>query len=300
MRKPLLAATAAFLLPLAPAAAGTPVTQKMTCPIGGAAFSFTTTASHTIWGERPDGKPYGSWEFPLALPECPDNGLVLYKDYDAAEVAKLEPLIAGQAYQALRKDVPYYRAYWLMTQMEVPAEARLLALQRAAWQADGEPERRARYLAEFAEESAKLPAEPNDLNWIGMEGRAINALRELGRFDEAKARLAKLPLASLAVAEPEGEDKSPAAAQARTRRHWAAWFETMNKLIAASDASTEPFELLPRRVWSERCLAKTGLSDRQQAFCTAQAAAVEEIRSAKAKADAELKALSESRDKSGR
>lgn len=61
----IVAAAAAAL----PAAAGIPVRQRMTCPIGGEAFTYNTTASYTTFGSRPDGKPYGSWIFPLALPE---------------------------------------------------------------------------------------------------------------------------------------------------------------------------------------------------------------------------------------
>jgi hypothetical protein len=271
----------------------------MTCPIGGEKFQFTTVDSIVSWGERPDGKPYGS--FPLELPECPGNGLVFYKDYEAAEVAKLEPLIASDAYQALRKnDVASYRAYWLMGEMGVPVGPRLLALQRAIWAADAKPEARARYLAEFAEQTAKLPARPEDVNWIGMEGRAVNALRELGRFDEASARLAKLPLSALAVAEPKVDDRTAAARQARARRNWHGYLEGLKVVIARRDASAEPFEMLPRREWTGRCLDAKDLSEAQQAYCTAQAAAVEEARTARAKAEAELKALGESREKSGR
>ena len=83
----------------AAAPAATPVIETMTCPIGGGSFSFTTATGYTTSGERPDGKPYGSWNFPLALPECPDNGLILYKDYTAEEIAKLEPIIASEAYR---------------------------------------------------------------------------------------------------------------------------------------------------------------------------------------------------------
>ena len=300
MRTLLLAATAAALLPGTPATAATPVTQAMTCPIGGKAFNFATSPAYTTWGERPDGKPYGSLEFPTPLPECPDNGLVLYKDYEPEEVAKLEPLVAGEAYQALRGDVPYYRAYWLMKEMGVPAEASLLALQRAAWQADKQPERRARYLAEFAEETAKLPAKPSDLNWIGMEGRAINALRELGRFDEALARLGKLPASALDAPEGTAGAEGKAANAVRIRAGWASYFKQMRAVIDRKDASAEPFELLPRRIWTERCIAGKGLSESQQAHCTAQATVVEEARAARAQAEAEAKALSQSRDKSGR
>jgi hypothetical protein len=299
MRKLILVpALTILILPALPAEAK-PVRQAMACPIGGEKFEFTTVDAIVSWGERPDGKPYGS--FPLELPECPGNGLVFYKDYEPAEVARLEPLIASETYQALRKsDVASYRAYWLMGEMGVPVGLRLQALQRAIWSADAKPELRARYLAEFAGETAKLPPRPEDVNWIGMEGRAVNALRELGRFDEASARLAKLPLSALAVAEPKADDRSPAARQARARRNWHGYLDGLKTVIARRDASAEPFEMLPKREWTGRCLEGKGLSEAQQAYCTAQAAAVEEARASRAKALEELKALSQSREKSGR
>jgi hypothetical protein len=287
-----------MLLP-ALAAHAAPVRRPMTCPVGGEKFTFQTVESIVSWGERPDGKPYGA--YPLALPECPKNGLVLYREYEPEEVAKLEPLVASDAYQALRKDdVAFYRAYWLMGKMGVAAAPRLIALQRAIWATDGKPEVRARYLAEFAEETAKQPRKPEDVNWIGMEGRAINALRELGRFEEAEARLAKLPLSALAVVEPKATDRSAAANQARARRNWHGYFEGLKAVIARRDASVEPFDMLPKREWTSRCIAGKGLSEPQQAYCTAQTAVVEEARAATTKSAAELKALSQSREKSGR
>ena len=298
MRKLVLAAAVAALL--SPAlAASAPVRRAMTCPIGGEKFTFQTVESIVSTGERPDGKPYGT--FPFDLPECPKNGLVLYKDYEPEEVAKLEPLVASEEYQALRKvDVPFYRAYWLMGRMDVPPAPRLIALQRAIWSADAKPELRARYLAEFADETAKLPAKPEDVNWIGMEGRAINALRELGRFDEASARLAKLPLSALAVAAPKAADSSPAAQQARARRNWHSWFKSLKAVIARGDASAEPFDMLPRRVALGRCADGGTLSETQQAFCTANQSAVAELQASRLKMEAELKAIADKREKSGR
>ena len=299
MRKLILApALAALLIPAVPAVAA-PVSRAMTCPIGGEKFQFTTVESIVSWGERPDGKPYGS--FPLELPECPKNGLVLYKDYEPQEIAKLEPLIASDAYQALRKeDVAFYRAYWLMGQMGVPTGPRLIALQRAIWAADAKPQVRARYLGEFVTETAKLPRKPEDVNWVGMEGRAINALRELGRFDEAAARLAKLPLSALAVAEPKATDRSAAANQARARRNWLGYLQSLKTVIARKDASAEPFDMLPKREWTGRCIDGRDLSETQQAYCASQARAVEEARAARAKAGAELKAPSGEPEKAGR
>lgn len=288
------AAVTVLLLAVGPAPAGTPVTETMTCPIGGGSFSFTSTASYSTFGERPDGKPYGSWTFPLALPECPDNGLVLYKDYTPEEIAKLEPLVASDAYQALRKeDTPYYRAYWLMKSMGLGPERYLWALLQAGWEAEAKPDLRKRYLAELAEASAAVPARPGDLNWIGMEGRAINALRELGRFDEASARLAKLPLATL---ESMGE-----AQEAKTRRGWHTYFTVLKPVIERRDSSIEPLDMLPRSVAFGRCLDLADkLDEAGKAFCAKESAGVEELRAARVKMEKEMQALQQSREASGR
>jgi hypothetical protein len=290
----LAAAVAASALAAAPSSAGTPVTETMTCPIGGGSFSFTTSASYSTYGERPDGKPYGSWTFPLALPECPDNGLVLYKQYTPEEVAKLEPLVASEAYQALRKeDTPYYRAYWLMKAMGLGPERYLWALLQASWEAQDRPELRKRYLTELAEASAAVPSRPQDLNWIGMEGRAINALRELGRFDEALARLAKVPLAGLGAA---GET-----AEAKSRRGWHSFFTAIKPVIERKDASIEPLDLLPRSVAFGRCVDQADkLGEADKAFCAKETAGVEELRAARVKMEKEMKALEQSREASGR
>lgn len=299
----LAAAAAALLSPPAGALAGIPVTETMTCPIGGASFAFTTTASYSTYGERPDGKPFGSWTFPLALPECPENGLVLYKQYDADEVAKLEPLVASAAYQALRaEDTPYYRAYWLMKAMGVGPERYLVALMQASWESEGKPELRKRYLAELAEASASVPPRPRDLNWIGMEGRAINALRELGRFDEALARLDKVPLAGLDVPIPTGAAATQeAVASARTRRGWSAFFADIKAAILRRDSSIEPLDLLPRAVALGRCLDLADkLDEGGRAFCEKESAAVSELRASRDKLAKELEALRQSREASGR
>ena len=295
MRNPFIAAAvAALAFAAGPAGAGRPVTETMTCPIGGGSFSFTTTASYSTYGERPDGKPYGSWTFPLALPECPDNGLVLYKEYTPDEVARLEPLVASEAYRALRKeDTAYYRAYWLMKAMDLGPERYLWALLQASWEAQDKPELRKRYLAELAEASAAVPPRPEDLIWIGMEGRAINALRELGRFDEATARLAKVPLAGLAAAGDTPEAKS--------RRGWHSFFTAIRPVIERRDSSIEPLDMLPRSVAFGRCLDQADKqSEVDKAFCAKESAGVDELRAARVKMDKEMQALTQAREASGR
>lgn len=304
MRNLVLAATLAVLAFPGAGALAAPVAAKaMTCPIGGAGFRFQPVAPPVVAGERPDGRPVGGIKFPLALPECPDNGLVLYKEYDAGEVAKLEPLIATEAYQALRKDgTQYYRAYWLMREMGLPPERYLWALLQASWEADGRPELRKRYLEELVEASAKMPARPGDLTWIGMEGRAVNALRELGRFEEALARLDKVPLAGLDTPAPAGAAATPQAlAQARSRRGWRTFFTAIRPVIERRDPSTEPLDLLPRTVAAGRCLDEAGKLDAVgRGFCEKEAVMVAAVRTARDKQAKELEALRQSREASGR
>jgi hypothetical protein len=275
----------------------------MTCPIGGGSFQFKPIAPPVVAGERPDGRPVGGMKFPLALPECPDNGLVLYKEYSPAEVAKLEPLIASETYRTLRKDgTQYYRAYWLMREMGMAPERYLWALLQASWEAEGRPELRKRYLEELVEASAKVPARPGDLSWIGMEGRAINALRELGRFDEALARLDKVPLAGLDAPAPTGAAATPTAlAQARSRRGWRTFFAAIRPVIARRDSSIEPLDLLPRAFAAGRCLDEVGkLDGADRAFCEKEADLVAAVRAARGKQASELEALRKSRESSGR
>jgi hypothetical protein len=285
--------------PAKPAPARAEAGEAMTCPIGGAAFTYAAVAPAAGIGLRPDGKPYGKGVYPTPLPECPDNGLILYKDYSDEEVAKLTPLVASEAYQALRSETQYYRAYWLMKQMGVESGRYLLALLEAAWQAEDRPELRARYLAEFVDESAKVEAKPDDMNWIGMEGRAINALRELGRFEEATTRLHAVPLDALhAPVLDTGTEAAKRSAQ--QRQMWLDYFEGLKTAIARKDASLEPFEMIPRQLALSWCLDRPELETHQKAFCESEKEAVEAMRVARTNTEVDLKALSRPRSESGR
>jgi hypothetical protein len=304
MTRLLLLAPLAALAFAAPALAATPTVKKtMTCPIGGESFDYLQPVSSAALGMRPDGKPYGTSAAPAPLPECPGNGLVLYKDYTEDETRTLGPLVASEDYQALRKtDTQYYRAYWLMRQMGVGPEDYLWALLQASWEAEGKPELRARYLGELAAASAKVAPNPADIDWIGMEGRSIDALRELGRFDEAQARLDKVPLARLDVPVPTGAGASEKAlADARAKRGWLTFFQQLKAAIARKDSSIEPFDMIPRSVALGYCIDRAAtLAEQEHGFCDKEQAGIEEVRTARAKAEEEMKALSRSREASGR
>lgn len=242
MRRLLLAA-ALLVLPAAPAVAGTPVTQRMTCPIGGERFDFNTTASYSTFGSRPDGKPFGSWTFPLDLPECPGNGLILYKqNFEPAELTRLGALIGTPGYRALRGgDTQYYRLSWLLREMGAPRLDVVWALVRATWQPADDSPLRARYLGELAAAVAAEPDAPATLAGYAMRAYGINALRELGRFDEASALLARTPLAPLRPdgSLPEAEDED--------RAGWLEHYTRMAALLARRDRSVDPADFRPRR-----------------------------------------------------
>jgi hypothetical protein len=230
--------------------AGTPVTQSLRCPIGGARFEFTTASSYNTWGSRPDGKPYGSWTFPLALPVCPGNGLVMYEEFSREQLRALRPLIASPEFEAVRTtETPHYRAQWLMRKLGAPTSKVLWTLIKASWEADGDASQRARYLREYVElaKSDPRPVGEDDLDWIVAQLRAANALRELAQFDEAAAMLRTIPTQSLDV-------------PASNRRGWLGFSQRLKAVIDRREASPEPLDMIPPRVAAERCMALSDLS----------------------------------------
>lgn len=205
--RPILVALAALA---GPAHAGMPYEESMTCPIGGEKFEHVTTMSYTIFGQRADGKPYGSWQFPLNLPKCPGKGLVIFEKFGRADLARLEPLIASAEYRAmLPVETDYFLAAWLMEKLgREPLDVAWMIVQ-ASWQADGRPELKARYQADYVARIRAIRKTEDEFDWLALQGRAVNGLRELKRFDEARALLASLPVKSLDVAVPK-EKKGPA------------------------------------------------------------------------------------------
>ena len=234
-----------------PATAGIPVEEKMTCPIGGETFTYTATASYSTFGSRPDGKPYGSWTFPIPLPECPTNRLVLYREFQPQELVSLDRLIGSDAYRALSDDTPYYRAQWLENRLsETPVMPWLLM--RAIWQTDQQPALRTRYLAEFVDQAGVFAADPADADTLFLAYRRVNALRELGRFDEARTALALIP------ADPsQSEDLAWLADQ----------IPLMRAVIDTGDRSRIPYSLVPEDVASLRCAYEAEQGQTPAAWC---------------------------------
>jgi hypothetical protein len=273
---------ASVALPLFPASAGFPMPQAMKCPVGGKSFTHTTTGSYSIWGYRPDGKPYGSWDFPMQLPKCPGNGLVIFDDFTKGDVKRLESLVDSAEYRAIRdKETNYYLAAWLMERLGRPAINVAWVIVQASWQADDRPELKKRYQAEYVDRIRKLEKSGDGTDWLLMQARAVNGLRELGRFDEAKALLASLDLTPLDVAVPA--EKTGAATPsglgrsvlnyeeiqaAKRKRDFLNQFRQVGALIEARNSASEPLHMIPMREAAERCRnGGESLSSSDKAYC---------------------------------
>jgi hypothetical protein len=230
----------------APAHAGIAYDTEETCPVGGEKFTYTTTASYTVFGQRPDGKPYGSWRFPLAMPECPSNALVVYREFNREEIPALAALVASPEYQALRGEAQYFRASWLSARLEPDdrAAAAFLLLQ-ASWEADGDPALKARYQRAFAEAADRIAPEADKLDTLFLRFRLANARRELGEFDAARAALDSLPLAALDVEVPKDRKADYAVRKnAESRRFLLVQAAALRKVIDAGDTSSTPLDLM--------------------------------------------------------
>ncbi len=202
-----VAALFATMAGVAPAQAGMAMEVDAVCAVGGEKFTYTTTPSYTIFGKRPDGKPYGSWTFPLELPICPGNGIVMYDDFSDAEKAALPDILASEAFAAVRQtDTDYYRAMWLSRALgrDVAEQRNLLYV--AIWETDGREDLRCRYFGEYLAMAKPFPMDSFMESDVWEELSYANAERELGRFDDAIARLDRI-----AIANAKDEDGNPLA-----------------------------------------------------------------------------------------
>lgn len=229
--------------------ASTYVEVEKICPVGGEKFKYMELMSYSTFGAMPDGMPFGSATFPIELPQCPGNGLVMYDDFDAARVAKLEPIVFGAEYQALRKtETPYFLAYRLAEQLGDSDSVPWL-LQSATWEAknaDPQGERARRYTEAFVALVKSMPVDDTSFPSIALRARAANALRELGRFEEAEALRASIKVA------PGAGGNSASAAD--NRKGWQSYLSDLAAPIARRDGSRQPIDMSSTLTAAYRCL----------------------------------------------
>lgn len=233
------------------AKASTFVEEKVKCPVGGEKFKYMAIASYTTFGTYPDGMPFGSGQFPVAFPQCPKNGLVMYREFNTDEVTKLSTYIVGPEYLALRAagETPYYLAYRI-AKMLGDADTHWLLLS-ASWEAknaDPAGSLARRYNEEYVGAVRSLTANSQNFESIAARFRAANALRELGRFTEVE----EMRTAIIIAPDAGGSDSDAA----ENREGWSKLVTSLEGPIKRNDTARAPIDMSSEREAVSRCLSK--------------------------------------------
>ena len=255
------------------AESGTPYKEKLTCPIGGEKFQHTFTASHSTFGNRPDGKPYGSWIFPMPIPVCPSNKLPIYSEFSKEQISQLEPLVRAPEFRDIAAvNTPYFTAAWLMQRTGEKPESLAWMVVQASWEADGNPAQKRRYQEDYVARITALPKGDDLQDWLFYQIRAANGLRELGRFDEAITLVDKLaPDAQSALEAAKHKasaDPTKGAREVESAEYLVAYLAKLRAIAASRNAASEPVAMLPLRQARYICQDRVaGLNPQDRADC---------------------------------
>lgn len=190
----------ALILGLLVAAAGAAaaakfVDREMPCPVCGKTFYARLDLSGEQSAEmRLDLKPVGEVSWPWLLPDCPKCGFVVYRlPIPAAELAKCKLIAASEEYKKALARSSYYRVGLLYARLGLFDYEVANSFLKASWQEETEPaklkedqELALKYFNSCAQTCAAVEEKENSLLLAG------ELLRRLGRFDEARAHLARL------------------------------------------------------------------------------------------------------------
>jgi hypothetical protein len=258
MKRQIALAIAAAFIAAGPAQATTFFPEKFTCPVGGEKFKANVIASHTSWGQRPDGRPYGTLPiYPIV--ECPGNGLLLIEEaYSPADLAILNQVVPSAEYQAMRgTETPHYRAWWLLGKLGRDPYRLAGLLLQATWETDADWDRKVRYSAAFIAAATGLKrAEDKAEGWLALNLRAANSLRELGHFDKALALLERLDKPDLMPSDPDS---------LKGARYL---LDGLRRLAVENNPVREPANLIPDREAAYRCeLAQPPLTAVEEVVC---------------------------------
>jgi len=188
----------AFMLGLLVAAAGLAaaakfVDREMPCPVCGNVFYARLDLSGAGSEMRLDLKPVGDVAWPWLLPDCPKCGFVVYRlPVPAAELARCRVITASEEYKKARARSSYYRVGLLYLRLGLPVYSVANSFLKASWQEESDPARLKEdlelSLKYFTDCAATCAAEEKENSQL----LAGELLRRLGRFEEARAHLAKL------------------------------------------------------------------------------------------------------------
>ena len=270
--------------------------REFTCPLGGVRFEQDVGYSTFPLVTFPDGSYPGDEGVDAEIPACPGNGLVIlpdfeasskaqrmvYSDYSAEELARLPALIADPAYAALKADGRHAQSYWLATRLGRPPALRFILLQRATWAAV-DPALRRKLVERLVEEGPALiqaSGHPDAEKRMKLY-LIVNALRELGRFDEALALIDTIEREGPAVRAPVDPDSMYGPGE---------YGPQMRAVIAEKDMDRYPVGLMPPKWANSICSGEDHRPPYGPLSATTKAACARR----KAAAEAEEKAFEES------
>jgi hypothetical protein len=247
------------------------------------------------------------------FPECPSNGLPLYREFTKNELKRLPALLNDPAFIALRKDTQPMRSYWLATRLGNSAETKLVLILPAIELARTLAERKrvvgivvkAFEIVPFdASFEKQFEAKPSPASKIVVRLVYIDSLRELGLFQRALVELNALPIDQLdgIVPDPvygpvqqEGETQlqfvlnDSEAGERRFDQAVLAQIPKFEEAIVRRDSTPTLFELLHEYDAVKRCERHNyiSLAPSNQKFCNQPPIVVRRKEYAKSQLDAE-------------
>ncbi|MCL2485509.1 MAG: hypothetical protein FWF00_03810 [Endomicrobia bacterium] len=154
------------------------------CPLEGTEFTFNKMIPGALFATMLDGQQYGLLVSPDAVPKCPEDNFLIYKnDFSKKELKILKKFIASKEYKKLSENET---DYWIIAQMQKKISASekeiLDSMQRATWEAYNNLDRDKyfRYTEATIKFIDKMKTPSNEDIYLKGE-----LLRRTGNFDKA-------------------------------------------------------------------------------------------------------------------
>ena len=170
------------------------VEQEVECPLGGEKFKAVTFNVYSTYGRHLDWEPISYMRFPIPLPVCPSNGLVVTKKkYSKDELVKLKKVVESSEYKDLYSQK--HATYFLFAKMIELQEEKSEKVDfwwlylNATWEADKckNKKRYKEYALETISASKKKLAKSKDsseIYWV-LKVVIANMYRRIGDFKTA-------------------------------------------------------------------------------------------------------------------
>lgn len=251
------------------ASASTIIDKDFVCPVGGQKFSAAMYAPLFLYGERPDGRSFGTGHGYVDAPECPKTHLVLYRDFSKTEIPLLAEAIKRPEYLAMIKtETRFYRAAWLENTIRPASPDYAWYLLMATWYVDRDASRKLRYQEQFLSVAELVPVDPSDFPTVMLRLRVLNVYRERKQFDRVIRALDALPIEALAAGLPAaGGDKVGIGDKDWERWNIVSTAQHLRVLALREDASVNPIDIVPEWMADEICYFRQPKSAFETKFC---------------------------------